>query len=170
MERQALPPLHPFSPMPALKSCTALSLAQPPLQVPLLNKRVANILAATFAAFVTAVIEAPVELFRHNQQAGLVSRHFFHEMVSAVRRNGPAGECGRAASLPHTCAPHPLRTHTHTHTHTHARTSSAGLYWGFLPHCFEAWPHDISELLVIGGMKDMQVIGMGCSREGEVQR
>lgn len=31
----------------------------------------------------------------------------------------------------------------------------AGLYWGFLPHCFEAWPHDISELWVYGSMKDL---------------
>lgn len=29
----------------------------------------------------------------------------------------------------------------------------AGLYWGFLPHCFEALPHDISEMLVMGCMK-----------------
>eukprot|EP00955_Chlamydomonas_euryale_P087921 364335-Chlamydomonas_euryale.AAC.8 len=38
----------------------------------------------------------------------------------------------------------------------------AALYWGFLPHCFEAWPHDISELLVIGGMKVWtEVWGLG---------
>ena len=30
------------------------------------------------------------------------------------------------------------------------------LYWGFLPHCFEAWPHDISELLVYGSMMDFR--------------
>eukprot|EP00983_Pelagomonas_calceolata_P068035 1149741-Pelagomonas_calceolata.AAC.3 len=29
----------------------------------------------------------------------------------------------------------------------------SGLYWGFLPHCFEALPHDISEMLVMGCMK-----------------
>lgn len=28
------------------------------------------------------------------------------------------------------------------------------MYWGFLPHCFEAWPHDISELLLYGFLKD----------------
>lgn len=33
------------------------------------------------------------------------------------------------------------------------RKGPAGLYWGFLPHCFEACPHDISEMLVMGSMK-----------------
>lgn len=28
------------------------------------------------------------------------------------------------------------------------------LYYGFLPYCFEAWPYDITELLVVGGLKD----------------
>lgn len=35
-----------------------------------------------------------------------------------------------------------------------------GLYWGFLPHCFEAWPHDISELLLYGFLKD-RIVNLG---------
>lgn len=36
------------------------------------DRLTANVLAALFTAVVTALIESPVELFRHNQQAGLV--------------------------------------------------------------------------------------------------
>lgn len=85
------------------------------------DKTFANITAAALAAIITAVVEAPVELFRHNAQAGIVKANFMKEMVRVTKRSG-------------------LR----------------GLYWGFLPHCFEAWPYDISELLVYGNMKDMQ--------------
>jgi hypothetical protein len=28
------------------------------------------------------------------------------------------------------------------------------LYWGFVPYCFESWPYDVTELLVVGGLKD----------------
>jgi hypothetical protein len=28
------------------------------------------------------------------------------------------------------------------------------LYWGFLPYCFEAWPYDVTELMVYGNMSD----------------
>ena len=66
------------------------------------DRQVANITAAFLAAFLTAVVESPVELFRHNQQAGIIKGDFLREMLSTVRREGPAG-----------------------------------LYWGFLPHCFE---------------------------------
>lgn len=51
-----------------------------------------NILAAAFAALATAVVESPVELFRHNQQAGIVKGDFMREMASVVRRQGPSGE------------------------------------------------------------------------------
>lgn len=85
------------------------------------DRQMANVVAAVMAAFITAVVESPVELFRHNQQAGTTKGNFLREMVTVVRRDGPVG-----------------------------------LYWGFLPHCFEAWPHDISELLVYGGMTDLR--------------
>lgn len=51
-----------------------------------------NMLAAALAALATAVVESPVELFRHNQQAGLVKGDFMREMASVVRRQGPSGE------------------------------------------------------------------------------
>ena len=66
------------------------------------DRQMANVMAAILAAALTAVVESPVELFRHNQQAGLIKGDFMREMLSTVRREGPAG-----------------------------------LYWGFLPHCFE---------------------------------
>ena len=45
----------------------------------------------------------------------------------------------------------------------------SGLYWGFLPHCFEAWPHDVSELLVYGHMKDWHASqqGQGQQQQGQ---
>lgn len=93
------------------------------------GKTFANVTAAALAAIITAVVEAPVELFRHNAQAGLVKANFLKEMVKVTRRSG-----------------------------------FRGLYWGFLPHCFEAWPYDISELLVYGNMKDYQETASGNKR------
>mmetsp|Transcript_2226 Transcript_2226/g.5697 ORF Transcript_2226/g.5697 Transcript_2226/m.5697 type:complete len:592 (+) Transcript_2226:140-1915(+) len=81
-----------------------------------------NVLASIFTAIATALVESPVELFRHNQQAGTVQGNFMREMLLTVRQKGPSG-----------------------------------LYWGFLPHCFEALPHDISEMLVMGCMKDFHL-------------
>lgn len=40
------------------------------------------------------------------------------------------------------------------------REGPGGLYWGFLPHCFEAWPHDISELATYGFMRDFEATAM----------
>ncbi|KAG2491952.1 hypothetical protein HYH03_009684 [Edaphochlamys debaryana] len=77
--------------------------------------------AAAFAALATALVESPVELFRHNAQAGLVQSNFLREMVTTVRREG-----------------------------------FGGLYWGFLPHCFEALPHDMSELATYGSMREFE--------------
>lgn len=86
------------------------------------QKAAATFLAAAFAATATALVEAPVELFRHNAQAGLLgSSNFLAEMARTARREG----------LP-------------------------GLYWGFLPHCFEAIPHDVGELIVYGACRDFQ--------------
>ena len=41
--------------------------------------------AAAFAALATALVESPVELFRHNAQAGLVQSNFMAEMAATVR-------------------------------------------------------------------------------------
>ncbi|GLI67172.1 hypothetical protein VaNZ11_011385 [Volvox africanus] len=84
-------------------------------------RTVATFTAAAVAAVATALVESPVELFRHNAQAGLVAPNFMREMVSTVRKEGVGG-----------------------------------LYWGFLPHCFEAWPHDTAELATYGMMRDFQ--------------
>ncbi|EFJ47173.1 hypothetical protein VOLCADRAFT_105233 [Volvox carteri f. nagariensis] len=86
-----------------------------------LGRTLATFAAAAVAAVATALVESPVELFRHNAQAGLVAPNFMREMVSTVRREGVGG-----------------------------------LYWGFLPHCFEAWPHDIAELATYGLMREFQ--------------
>ncbi|KAG2442226.1 hypothetical protein HYH02_009710 [Chlamydomonas schloesseri] len=89
------------------------------------RRAAATFAAAAFAAVATALVESPVELFRHNAQAGLVQSNFMAEMVATVRREGPGG-----------------------------------LYWGFLPHCFEAWPHDISELATYGFMRDFEATAL----------
>jgi solute carrier family 25 S-adenosylmethionine transporter 26 len=89
------------------------------------NRRLmANLLAACFAAIATAVIESPVELFRHNQQASS-GASFMTEMNSVFKASG-----------------------------------FSGLYWGFLPHCFESLPHDTAELIVYGSLIDMQADSM----------
>lgn len=88
---------------------------------PAWRRTAATFAAAFFAAVATALVESPVELFRHNAQAGLVQPNFLREMVSTVRREGVGG-----------------------------------LYWGFLPHCFEAWPHDMAELATYGTMREYQ--------------
>ncbi|GFR50429.1 hypothetical protein Agub_g12649 [Astrephomene gubernaculifera] len=86
-----------------------------------LGRAAVTFAAAAFAAAATALVESPVELFRHNAQAGLVSPNFLREMAATVRKEGVGG-----------------------------------LYWGFLPHCFEAWPHDISELATYGFMREFR--------------
>lgn len=50
----------------------------------------ANMAAATVAALIGAVIEAPVELFKHQLQAGQISGSILKHMGSAVRTGGPA--------------------------------------------------------------------------------
>lgn len=45
-----------------------------------------NLMAAAVGALATALVESPVELFRHQAQAGLGSGNFLQEMVTAVQR------------------------------------------------------------------------------------
>jgi hypothetical protein len=40
-------------------------------------------------AFCTAIIESPVELFRHQAQAGIISGNLLQEMSASIRRGGP---------------------------------------------------------------------------------
>eukprot|EP00798_Chlamydomonas_sp_ICE-L_P005912 gene5912-33485_t len=116
----------------------------------------ANILASVFSALVTALVESPVELFRHNQQASnrVVAGGFLREMVTTVRAEG---SCGFILGLPASSFeawPHDVSELLEVTT---VRAEGpAGLYWGFLPHLFEAWPHDVSELLVVGAMSDFR--------------
>ncbi|KAG1679403.1 hypothetical protein FOA52_007694 [Chlamydomonas sp. UWO 241] len=49
----------------------------------------ANMIAAAVGAFSTAIVESPVELFRHQAQAGIISGNLMREMGNSVRRNGP---------------------------------------------------------------------------------
>lgn len=48
----------------------------------------ANMLAASIGALATALVESPVELFRHQAQAGTVGGNFVQEMATSVRKNG----------------------------------------------------------------------------------
>jgi solute carrier family 25 S-adenosylmethionine transporter 26 len=106
--------------------CTEDKPASDKVASDLKNRRLmANLLAACFAAVATAVIESPIELFRHNQQASSGQASFMSEMSSVFRASG-----------------------------------FSGLYWGFLPHCFESLPHDTAELIVYGSLIDMQVDSM----------
>lgn len=47
----------------------------------------ANMLAASIGALATALVESPVEMFRHQAQAGTVGGNFVQEMVTSVRKN-----------------------------------------------------------------------------------
>lgn len=49
----------------------------------------ANLFAAVVGALSTALVESPVELFRHQAQVGMVGNNFLGEMVTAVRKGGP---------------------------------------------------------------------------------
>lgn len=51
------------------------------------NGHSANLMAATVGAIATALVESPVELFRHQAQAGSVGSNFLQEMVTSVRKN-----------------------------------------------------------------------------------
>lgn len=45
----------------------------------------ANMVGATVGAVMTALVEGPLELFRHQAQAGLISGNLFKEMGNVVR-------------------------------------------------------------------------------------
>lgn len=49
------------------------------------NSQSANMLAASIGALATALVESPVELFRHQAQAGTVGGNFMQEMAKTVR-------------------------------------------------------------------------------------
>jgi hypothetical protein len=54
------------------------------------GRAVANLMAAAAAAVVGAVVEAPMELFKHRMQAGQVTGSMFGAMASAWKVSGPA--------------------------------------------------------------------------------
>ena len=45
-----------------------------------------NLMAAADGALATALVESPVELFRHQAQAGVGGGNFLQEMVNTVHR------------------------------------------------------------------------------------
>jgi hypothetical protein len=47
----------------------------------------ANLMAATVGALATALVESPVELFRHQAQAGVGNGNFLSEMISSVQKH-----------------------------------------------------------------------------------
>ena len=51
----------------------------------------ANMMAASIGAIATALVESPVELFRHQAQAGTVGGNFVQEMATSVRKNVSRG-------------------------------------------------------------------------------
>ncbi|KAJ9506965.1 hypothetical protein QJQ45_016546, partial [Haematococcus lacustris] len=53
------------------------------------RRTTANLIAAVVGALATALVESPVELFRHRAQAGLISGHLIMEMGKAMRGGGP---------------------------------------------------------------------------------
>eukprot|EP00878_Enallax_costatus_P032553 GHUV01035784.1.p1 GENE.GHUV01035784.1~~GHUV01035784.1.p1 ORF type:complete len:334 (+),score=111.85 GHUV01035784.1:363-1364(+) len=48
-----------------------------------------NLMAAAVGALATALVESPVELFRHQAQAGVGGGNFLQEMVTTVQKKGP---------------------------------------------------------------------------------
>jgi hypothetical protein len=58
------------------------------------GKLQANILAACAAAVVGAVLEAPVELFKHRAQAGQIQGSMVAAVTSALKQHGPAALYG----------------------------------------------------------------------------
>jgi hypothetical protein len=48
-----------------------------------------NMWSAAITAAVTALVEAPLELFRHNSQAGQLQGNFVRAMWRTLRRSGP---------------------------------------------------------------------------------
>lgn len=58
------------------------------------GKLQANILAACAAAVVGAVLEAPVELFKHRAQAGQITGSMAAAVTSALKQHGPAALYG----------------------------------------------------------------------------
>ncbi|KAG2497459.1 hypothetical protein HYH03_004614 [Edaphochlamys debaryana] len=93
----------------------------------------ANMVGATVGAVMTALVEGPLELFRHQAQAGVISGNLFKEMSSVVRKQGPLG-----------------------------------LYWGFLPYCFESFPYDISELATYSQLRDVYNAAVARAPEGSM--
>lgn len=70
------------------------------------NSHNANMLAATIGAIATALVESPVELFRHRAQAGGLSGSFIQEMVTTVQKQvgglATANGSRQSARHPHT--------------------------------------------------------------------
>jgi hypothetical protein len=54
------------------------------------GKTSANVIAALSAALVGAVVEAPLELFKHQTQAGLLQGNMLRNMLGALQASGPA--------------------------------------------------------------------------------
>lgn len=79
---QALLPLEPT----ATSSSTPTDTAAAPLP----TRHITNLVASISSALVTALIEAPTELFRHNAQAGLMAPNFLREMTRVASRGGPS--------------------------------------------------------------------------------
>jgi hypothetical protein len=122
----------------------------------------ANMLAAGVGAIATALVESPVELFRHQAQAGVGGGNFVHEMANTVRKQVTtrarplrvcvcvcvcAGACGTRLR----CAPPPLGAPASStdcllaardRLELCTRTTPAGHRWALL------WLHSVSDGVV----------------------
>lgn len=50
------------------------------------NSHSANMMAASIGALATALVESPVELFRHQAQAGVGGSNFLQQMATTVQQ------------------------------------------------------------------------------------
>lgn len=64
----------------------------------------ANLLAASIGAIATALVESPVELFRHQAQAGAVNGNFVQAMVDTVRKQVSAAAAHLVPAVTRTSA------------------------------------------------------------------
>jgi hypothetical protein len=79
--------------VPTSSSTTSSSSSQTP-ELSSHGKLQANVLAACAAAVVGALVEAPVELFKHRAQAGQIQGSMVAAVTSALKQHGPAALYG----------------------------------------------------------------------------
>lgn len=77
-------------PEPVLATSPATSTTDSSTSTTSSSSTRANIIAACCAALVGAAVEAPLELFKHQTQAGLLQGNMLRHMLGALQASGPA--------------------------------------------------------------------------------